>query len=179
MEIAPQEVQQKRFDEVKRGFDTQQVGLFLEMVAAAMADRDRQLHEAHTEIAALHKTVSHAKENEEAFRLTMMVATEAKEQMLEQAREEAEQIEADARSRAEVLTERAKSEAGDRFADLKRQLALLEAERDRLETEITDLGGVAPPSPPRRPPLELVVDRQEESPAGAEGLAARVGDLRG
>ena len=194
MEITPQDVQNKQFDQVKRGFDPQQVGIFLDQMAAALAARDRELHEAHTEIAALGRAVVNVKQNEEAFRLTMTAATQAKEEILARAAEMAAKIEDDARAAAAATVERARVEAEDQTASVRRELESPRAERSRLEEQLTGLRPEpadttspveeddAPGIQADRPPLELVVDRDEPAvevaPDNSE-LAARVGDLRG
>lgn len=191
VDITPQDVQQKRFDSVKRGFDPQQVGAFLDKMAAALADRDRELHEAHTEITGLNRAVADVRHSEEAFRLTMNAATDAKEEMLRRAREEATRIEDEARKGAGLVRERANVEADGQFASIKRDVAALETQKAALQLELNDLRasaqtvhnsldllGAAPVA--GRAPLELVVDQDQPVVASAEpGLAARVGDLRG
>lgn len=196
VDISPQDVQQKQFERAKRGFDTQQVGMFLDQVAASLASRDREIHEARTEIAALNRAVFDVKQNEEAFRLTMNAATEAKEQMLERAAEEAERIEREASEGAELVRERARVEAEGQIASIKHEVESLHAEKASLEHQIADLRGTAATvhnsldamsdamsigqEATGRPPLELVVDQdQPVEDISASGLAARVGDLRG
>lgn len=190
--MTPQDVQGKQFDRAKRGLDPQQVGVFLDQVAAALAGRDRELHEARTEIEALGREVTDVKRNEEAFRLTMIAATEAKEEMLNRASEEAAKIEEDARASAELTMERARVEAEHRAAALRREIELLEAEKQRIELQLDDVRASAATAHKSlekpaagqessgRPPLELVVDQDDSIEADEpSGLAARVGDLRG
>lgn len=191
MEITPQDVQQKQFDYVKRGFDPQQVGVFLDQLAAALAKRDRTIQEARSQIEALGSIDAEADQNREAFRLTLTVATETMDEMLRMAGERAAQIEEDAKAAAELLLERARVEADDKTTSLKRELESLERERARLESQLAesraaaeaDQAGVATDQEQQaaeRRPLELVVDRDEAGPgADGSGLAARVGDLRG
>lgn len=192
VEITPQDVQQKKFDTSKRGFDTQQVGVFLDQMAAALASRDRELHECKTEIEALNRAVANVRENEEAFRLTMTAATQAKEEMLRRAAEEAKRIEAAAREAAELISDRAAIDAEDAAASLRREVAGLREERAALEAKITDLTASAQTvrnsldelgavhEETARPALELVVDRKPDTQRErGDGLAARVGDLRG
>lgn len=188
VEMTPQDVQHKTFERVKRGFDPQQVGMYLDHVAAALAARDRQLHELHTEIAALERAVVDVKENEEAFRLTMMAATQAKEEMLRQAAEAAGRIEDEARAGAELILERARVDAEDQVATVKREIENLQGERKVLERQLQDLrGGAQDPATAKptaesagRPSLELVVDTPHGADgSGGSGLAARVGDITG
>ena len=195
VEITPQDVQQKQFDYVKRGFDPQQVGLFLDQLAATLAKRDRAIHEARTEIETLGRVDTDSAQDQDAFRLTMTVATETMEEMLGMAGERASKIEEEAKASAEFLVERARIEADDRVASVKRELESLEGERTRLESQIAEHRATAEadqPSPDpdqdqdqdqettERRPLELVVDRADStSGTDEEGLAARVGDLRG
>jgi len=189
VEITPQDVQQKQFDYVKRGFDPQQVGAFLDQMAAALAKRDRAIHEARTEIEALGSVDAEADQNREAFRLTLTVATETMEEMLRMAGEKAAKIEEEAKAHAELLVERAQIDAAHKAASVRRELESLEAERDRLETEFAERRAAADAErssrdseeeTAERPSLELVVDRGDGAEASGEaGLAARVGDLRG
>ena len=191
MELSPQDVQQKQFERAKRGFDPQAVGTFLDQVAAALAARDRDLHEARTEIEALSRAVVDVKQNEEAFRLTMNAATQAKEEMLTRAAEDAQRLEDEARRGAEVIVERARVEAESHVATVKREVELLREEKQRLEHQIADLQGTAttyqnsldalelPAATNGRPSLELVVDKDGAAIPTASELAARVGDLRG
>ena len=188
--MTPQDVQQKQFNRAKRGFDPQQVRTFLDQVAASMAARDRELHEARTEIEALGRAVVDVKQNEEAFRLTMMAATEAKEEMLRQAAERAASLEEEARAAAEMIAERARVDAEDRSASLRHDIASLQDQKARLEAQLAEIrDGVHSASNPHstaagqeasgRPPLELVVDQDQALSDIASQLAARVGDLRG
>ena len=191
VEMTPQDVQQKQFDYVKRGFDPQQVGVFLDQLAATLARRDRIIEEACSEIEELCRAGSEADQNREAFRLTLTVATETMEEMLRMAGERAAQIEEEAKANAELLLERTRVEADDRMTSLKRELERLEAERSRLESQLAetratpdaDQSGAATDQEaqaPERRPLELVVDRDDATPQDdGSGLAARVGDIRG
>ncbi|NND04643.1 MAG: DivIVA domain-containing protein [Acidimicrobiia bacterium] len=191
MELTPQDVQQKKFERAKRGFDPQEVGAFLDKVAAAVAARDRELHEARTEIEALNRAVVDVKQNEEAFRLTMNAATEAKEEMLRRAAEDAKRLEDEARQGAEVIVERARVEAESRIVSIKREVEALREEKKRLEHQIADMRGTAatvqnsldaldiPEASNGRPALELVVDKNNPVSPEPSELAARVGDLRG
>jgi len=193
VEMTPQDVQQATFDSVRRGFDAKQVGTFLDQVAAAVARRDRELHEARTEIDALQRTVVDARQNEEAFRLTMNAATDAKEEMLRRATEAAEKIEGEARASADLYAERSRAGAEDEVATARRGVEALQQEKEMLESELENLRsslesvqaalegvGLAEAITPQRAPLELVVHTDDPPPQVAdEALAARVGDLRG
>ena len=200
VEISPQDVQQKQFDQVKRGFDPQQVGAFLDQVAASLAKRDHTISEAYSQIEKLKKTDNETTDNQEAFRLTMTVATETMEEMLRMAGERAAAIEEEARTSAEFLVERSKVDVEDVAASLKREVASLQGEKARLEAHIGGLrdqggesaveAGSLDEQPSARRPLELVIDRPDGSHSDAgdagdaggtegSGLASRVGDLRG
>ncbi len=191
MEITPQDVQQKQFDYVKRGFDPQQVGVFLDQLAATLAKRDRTIQEARSEIEALGSIDAEAAQDREAFRLTLTVATETMDEMLRMAGERAAKIEEEAKADADLLLERARIEGEDRLTSLKREIESLQRDRARFESQVdegrattqADQSGIEAdqeqPAPDRRP-LELVVDRDDDAPDGdGSGLAARVGDLRG
>ena len=192
MEITPQDVQQKQFDQVKRGFDPQQVGVFLDQVAATLAKRDRALDVAQAEIEALRRVDADGAQNQEAFRQTLDVATETMEEMLRMAGERAAAIEEEAKGAAEFLVERAMVDAEDRVASVRRELKTLEGERARIESQIAGLresspddqatldAGASDQQATGRRALELVVDRAQDGDGDdGSGLAARVGDFRG
>lgn len=175
MGITPQDVQQKQFDTVKRGFDPQQVGVFLDQVAATLAQRDRALIEAHRRIESLGKVDAETAHNQEAFRLTLTVASETMEEMLRTAGERAAAIEEEAKSAAEFIVERAKVDAEDQVASVKRELEALATERERLESQIAELSqssaieeGRSDHEAPARRPLELVVGHSDDG-HGADG----------
>ena len=108
MEITPAEVQSKQFDQVKRGFDPQQVGAFLDLVAGVLARRDQKLVEAHAEIERLRNVDSSVpSENQEAFRLALDAAAQAKADLLETAAAEADRIQSEARAAAEIIVKQA------------------------------------------------------------------------
>ena len=105
----------------------------------------------------------------------------------------AEKVENDARAEAELIVERARVESEHVATALKREIELLETEKERIELQLADVRASAQTAhnsleelaagqeSSGRPPLEWVVDQddlavEEEEPSG---LAARVGDLRG
>ena len=108
MEITPAEVQSKQFDQVKRGFDPQQVGAFLDTIAGVLARRDEMLIAANAEIERLRKLDSPVPaEAQEAFRLALDAAAQAKADLLQTAAAEAERIQSEARAAAEIIVKQA------------------------------------------------------------------------
>lgn len=123
MEPTTSEIRRQQFEQVRRGFDPQEVGVFLERIAEMVAERDRQLAAMRSEIQTLERALSEARSAEEAVRLTMIAATKTKDEMLAAADNEAEQRLQSAASTAEATITDARREA----------LALIEESRGDAE----------------------------------------------
>ena len=97
-----------RFPIAKRGYDPHAVEAFLDVAAA---DNDRMLNEAATRIAALESALEEAKRQEEAVHLTILAATEAKDDMLEAARHQAAELTANGRKEGDRIVTDARMQA--------------------------------------------------------------------
>jgi cell division initiation protein len=143
LELTSTEIRRQQFDQVRRGFDPQEVGVFLERVATMVAERDKEIASTRSEIKRLERELDEARAAEEAVRLTMVAATKAKDEilaganldagtMLESARSEAEAVVSAARREALVVLEDSRNDA-DRLvaaataeqAELKRRIDLM------------------------------------------------------
>ncbi len=97
-----------RFAVVKRGYDPQAVESHLEELAAEM---DQTLDEAAAQIAALEGSLEQAQSHEEAVHLTILAATQTKQDMLEVAERQAEEIQAEARQKSDQMMTYARMQA--------------------------------------------------------------------
>ena len=68
------QVRRKKFEMVRRGFDPQEVGAFLEQVASRLADVERDLEEAHETLRSQAGELEDARATEEALQMTMVAA---------------------------------------------------------------------------------------------------------
>ncbi len=131
MELTPSEIRRQQFEQVRRGFDPQEVGVFLERVAEMIASRDREIAAARAEIQKLERGLDEARSAEEAVRLTMVAATRAKDEILAGANEDADELLATARARAEEALTAARREA----------LTLIEESRQEAERVMASAKG--------------------------------------
>jgi cell division initiation protein len=148
MELTSQELRQVEFGSELRGYKTSEVDDFLERVAAAV---DR----AHEEILALRERLERAEraaverssfEDEESIRRTLVLAQRTADLAIKEAQQEAAQLLDGARSDAESIVADARR-AAERIvteSDLKlrEEVSRLQAERERLRTEVDALGGL-------------------------------------
>ena len=121
MELSPTDISRRQFEQVRRGFDPQEVGVFLERVAESVGDRDRELAGARSEIQRLERALEDARAAEEAVRLTMVAATKVKEELLSEARASADAALSSARREALTLIEESRRDAEDLVTSARRE----------------------------------------------------------
>lgn len=97
-----------RFPVVKRGYDPQAVESHLEELAA---DMDKTLDEAAAQIAGLQGSLEQSQSHEEAVHLTILAATQTKQNMLEAAERQAEELKAEARQKSDQMMTYARMQA--------------------------------------------------------------------
>jgi len=97
-----------RFPIAKRGYDPSAVEAYLDLAAA---DSDRMLNEAAARIAALEFEVEEAKKQEEAVHLTILAATQAKEDMIEAAKHQAGELTTNGRKEGDRIVTDARMQA--------------------------------------------------------------------
>lgn len=121
VELEPAEIRQKRFEFVKRGYDPPSVERFLDQIAGEIERRDRELSEVSATMERFEREIAEARGSEEALRLTLVAATQAKEEMLRAARNEADELVASATERAKELLLGSEREANSTVAAAKKQ----------------------------------------------------------
>jgi len=120
-DLTPTVIRRKRFEMVRRGFDPQEVGAFLEQVASRLAAAERSMEEAEERLAAATGELADARAAEEALQMTMVVATQAKDEMLERAKSEAEEIRTSSRREADGLIIDARRQSLELIEDSRRE----------------------------------------------------------
>jgi len=123
----------ERFPIVKRGYDPETVESHL---ASLIADNDRTLDDAASQIASLQTDLEESQKHEEAVHLTILAATKTKENMLEVAERQADEarvagrkqgdgIITDARMQAFQVVTEARKEADEIVAEARAEVGAL------------------------------------------------------
>lgn len=170
MNLTPIDVQQQAFDRRLRGYDCEQVRLFLEAVALQLTGLCRELSEGRQQARQQQRELTELRQREGDLKATMMTAQRAVDDLRQQAEREADIIRRDAELRAEKILLSAQQHLGELAHDsqaLKLQRArLLEELRgvlstharlldvhaaDAREPDLPRLAQVLAPPPPRAP----------------------------
>jgi len=105
---------------VRRGFDPQEVGAFLERVADRLAYAERAAEDAESRLSSTSTELDDARAAEEALQLTMVAATQAKDEMLARANAQAEEVRAAAQREAEAVVAEARRQASAMVGESRR-----------------------------------------------------------
>ncbi|MFZ0133113.1 MAG: DivIVA domain-containing protein [Desulfobacterales bacterium] len=130
--LTPLDIQQQRFRTRFRGFDTQEVDLFLDQMADAFEALLKQDEALKEEFRRLQLEIQGYKNREDAFKRALLNSQRVIEQMKENAQKSAELIVAE----AEVKAERILNKAHNRLAQLHEDIAELKRQRVQLEVQI-------------------------------------------
>lgn len=134
MDLTPSAIRRKTFQLVRRGFDPQEVGGFLERLAEIALANEKLIEEQTTELESLRRQLEEARSAEEAVRLTMVAATQAKEEIIGTANHDSEEIRRSAYHEADQVRNTAKEEA-DGTLNVARREALELLEESRREAQ--------------------------------------------
>lgn len=92
MDITASSVARKQFTKRQRGYDTKEVAAYLDTVGSVMAGYERDLNQLAAKIEKLQEQLVGARQAEEAVKLTIIAASQAKEEMLTKAQHEADRM---------------------------------------------------------------------------------------
>ena len=132
MNLTPLDIQQQRFRTRFRGFDTQEVDLFLDQMADAFESLLRQNEKLKEDILRLNQEISGYKNREDTFKRALLNSQRVLEQMKTNAQKSADLIVAEAEIKAEKILNR----AHNRLAQLHEDIAELKRQRMQVEVEI-------------------------------------------
>jgi len=135
MQLTPLEIQQQQFRTRFRGFDVREVDAFLEQVAGAFGELQREVESLEEEIRQLREQNSRYQKREESFKQAMLNSQKVIEQMKENARKSADLIIAEAEVKAEKMLNR----AHNRLAQLHEDIAELRRQRIQIEVQIESI----------------------------------------
>lgn len=130
--LTPLDIQQQRFKTRFRGFDIQEVDLFLDQMADAFESLLKQNENLKVESRRLQLEIQGYKNREDAFKRALLNSQRVIEQMKENAQKSAELIVAEAEVKAEKILNR----AHNRLAQLHEDIAELKRQRMQIEVQI-------------------------------------------
>jgi cell division initiation protein len=130
--LTPLDIQQQRFKTRFRGFDIQEVDLFLDQMADAFESLLKQNENLKEDFRRLQLEIQGYKNREDAFKRALLNSQRVIEQMKENAQRSAELIIAE----AEVKAEKILNKAHNRLAQLHEDIAELKRQRMQIEVQI-------------------------------------------
>ncbi|MGB7920942.1 MAG: DivIVA domain-containing protein [Desulfobacterales bacterium] len=130
--LTPLDIQQQRFKTRFRGFDIQEVDLFLDQMADAFESLLKQNENLKVESRRLQLEIQGYKNREDAFKRALLNSQRVIEQMKENAQKSAELIVAE----AEVKAEKILNKAHNRLAQLHEDIMELKRQRMQIEVQI-------------------------------------------
>lgn len=135
MKMTPLDIQQQKFRTSLRGCDPREVNFFLERVADAFEDLERQNQQMNDDMRRLEQEIKGYRKREESFKKAILNSQNVIDHMKENARKESELIIAEAEVRGEKILNR----AHNRLAQLHEDIAELKRQRVQIEMEISNI----------------------------------------
>ncbi|MFZ7125169.1 MAG: DivIVA domain-containing protein [Desulfobacterales bacterium] len=135
MRLTPLDIQQQRFTTRLKGFDSREVELFLEQVAAAVEQLQKDKEELAHDLKRLRYESKGYKQREETFKRALIYSQKVIDQMKANAEKSAELIIAEAEVKAEQIVGRAQKRLErlqDDVTEIRRQRIQLEAELESV-----------------------------------------------
>ena len=130
--LTPLDIQQQRFKTRFRGFDIQEVDVFLDQMSDAFESLLKQNENLKEDFRRLQLEIQGYKNREDAFKRALLNSQRVIEQMKENAQKSAELIVAE----AEVKAEKILNKAHNRLAQLHEDIAELKRLRMQIEVQI-------------------------------------------
>ena len=132
MKISPIDIRKQTFEIMRKGYDKEEVRLFLAAVAEDYENTLRELSQMKGELAGLQESMTGITDREEILKRTLMTAQQVSDQIKTQAVQERELRLKEAEMDAEKLME----EARRRVESVEMELANLKLQRARLTSEV-------------------------------------------
>ncbi len=126
------EVQKQEFPRRLRGYDAEEVRLFLNAVAEEMGRLNMENAELKEEVGRLRDLVEEHSRREQTLQDTLVTAHRMSEDLRHRSEKESELMVKEARIKAEKLLERAQAE----LSDLEAEISRIKLERDAFENRL-------------------------------------------
>ena len=133
--LTPLDIQQQKFRTKFRGFDIQEVDLFLNQMADAFEALLKENENRKEEILRLQSEIQGFKNREDTFKRALLNSQKVIEQMKDNAQKSAELVIADAEVKAEKILNR----AHNRLAQLHEDISELKRQRMQIEMQIRSI----------------------------------------
>jgi DivIVA domain-containing protein len=135
IDLTPLDVRSKRgdFKKLLRGYDPEEVDVFLEMVADRLEALVRENIQLRDRTESLHEQVVAWSGREKAVQEALVTAQELRTEMRKLAQQQADMVLADAQAEARRQLAEAQAEIRTRFRDAERRLAAAQDALDELE----------------------------------------------
>jgi cell division initiation protein len=139
MDVSPKTLREVEFREKMRGYHPEDVDQFLEQVAAGLEVLQDRLRQAVERAQRAEQAAAEAGGSDETLRRTLVLAQRTADLAVQEAREQAARILAGAEQQAQVMLaeadERARRVHEESLADVRTELAKLEATRQQAQQE--------------------------------------------
>ena len=135
MKITPMDIQRQSFRRALRGFDSDEVRTFLNLVSEEVAALQRQRDSLDQEVQTLRSLIDEHRERETILKNTLLTAQRVSEEIKETARKQSEAVVKEAEVQADRLLELAQSRAHE----AERAILDLRAHRTSLRTDVRAL----------------------------------------
>jgi cell division initiation protein len=143
MDVSPKTLREVEFREKMRGYHPEDVDQFLERVAAGIEVLQDRLRQALERAKRAEAQASEAGGTDDTLRRTLVLAQRTADLAVQEAREQAARILAGAEQQAQGMIadaeDRARRAHEDTLADVRSQLAKLEASRQQLQLDVETL----------------------------------------
>src|SRR5918997_1856979 len=108
MELTPRDIHEKQFRDAWRGYNQEEVDDFLDKVAEAVDNTQRENHSLRARNLELEQALSTTREAEEMLKKTLVTAQRAAEEAISKAKAKAKQLVDEAEKRASGANEEAR-----------------------------------------------------------------------
>lgn len=135
MKITPIEIRKYEFKKTLRGYDTDEVRYFLEMMADEMEALNREKITLEQQVNQADKQLEEYRQIEKSMQNALIVAKETSDKSLANTRKESKLIIADAEARADRIVENARKEA----SKIQQEITRLKIQRDTFVVKIKNL----------------------------------------
>ena len=135
MKLTPLDVKKRDFSRTLRGYDTEEVRAFLEMVADELMNLQKNSEELRLRTTQLETRLSDYKDLEEKWKATMMNAQQSAERELDHSRRESEIMKKEAEIKAEEILD----DARRKVAVQREEMEMLRAEKNAFVKRLKHL----------------------------------------
>jgi cell division initiation protein len=132
MKLSPLEIRKQEFRKTFRGYDTNEVATFLDMVANEFEELQATIQTLSAKNAELETSLHNYKSVEQAIQQTLMQAQETSGRAIENARKEAQLLLHETELKASQMLDKARND----LTSLKEQFTILKAKKDSIVSRL-------------------------------------------